>query len=564
MRSRALERTVLTLLLGLSLRLSSAQENGDIPPQTRVVSASSPLRAARLTFLAGAVQIQRNDNTAEESAVLNMPLSEGTRILTGDYGEAEIEFEDGSVARLTPRSALSLDSLALDPGQVAHTEFSLLGGLAYFELRKSSSATWLVNAGGTRATPIENVVLRASLEDPAATFSVLAGSAEVERAEAFAVEVRAGESLRPDEKDRTRYFLSQQTTEQSWDAWNTARDQAAADAADRRTAARSEYSGAQGYGWADLDANGSWYNVPGSGFVWQPDNADEGFDPYGYGNWVWGSGSYVWASGYSWGWTPYRCGHWQFFSGFGWGWMPDVSCGRWGFAGGGAYGAGDAGGIFIRGNYPPRHNPVVRPQPRPGGPHPVVPVRGPDGPRPPTVHRGQVRIAGTTVAALPVIVPAASRSGNSVGQTLTRDFPIDRATHQPVLGIVSGTTGPGGGSAPMTGSHPPHVPAGTIPADAAARPGRDRDTIFRPSNDQPVGLGRIAPSTRAPERPTAPSLPSASPGASPVAPPPRYTPPPVQPPPVHPNPPPVRYSPPPPAPAPPPPARPPAAPSKPS
>ena len=71
---------------------------------------------------------------------------------------------------------------------------------------------------------------------------------------------------------------------------------------------------------ADLDANGSWYNVPGQGQVWQPTIAeDTDFDPYGYGSWVaYPSVGYVWASGYPWGWTPFHCGHWSYWNGFGW------------------------------------------------------------------------------------------------------------------------------------------------------------------------------------------------------------------------------------------------------
>ena len=533
-------------------------------------------RAVRLTFLAGAVRVQRSDNTGDDTAVLNMPIPEGSRIVTADYGQAELEFEDGSVARLTPNSALALNVLALEPGpdstQVAHTELTLLGGLAYFEIRKSSASSWLLSAGAISLQPLQNLTLRLAFDQPPPAFAMLTGAARLTQSHGFDTDVRAGETLRPDANETTRYFLSQQIVPESWDAWNESRDQAAADAADRRTAARDNYAGGQGYGWSDLDASGSWYDVPGTGQVWQPSNADEGFDPYGYGAWVWGNGSYVWASGYQWGWTPFRCGHWEYFPSFGWGWQPDARCSLWSFAGGGYltaglgnyggyggdYGAGGGtyygSGIFIRGPHPPRHPTPIRPQPRPGQPHPIVPVRGPDGPRPPTLHRGQARIAGSTVVALPTIAPSSSRSGSSLGRGIAPDFPVDRATRQPIFGTES--LPPAYSSTPpdRSGQRPaPRSPRQSLeaaPAGASTATTPRRSASPGQSGSAPPsapGAGHATDITRAPNSsavsPAAP-VQTVRPTASPIQQqpaPPRYTPPPPAPapPPPRPSPPPA-------------------------
>jgi len=63
-------------------------------------------RAARLSFLQGDVTVDHLDNTAGDPAQINMPLAEGARLTTGEDGQAEVEFEDGSVVRLTPNSSL--------------------------------------------------------------------------------------------------------------------------------------------------------------------------------------------------------------------------------------------------------------------------------------------------------------------------------------------------------------------------------------------------------------------------------------------------------------------------
>jgi hypothetical protein len=51
-------------------------------------------------------------------AVVNTPLFEGSLLTTGDDGRAEIQFEDGSVARLSPNSSMTLAVLRGQDGSV--------------------------------------------------------------------------------------------------------------------------------------------------------------------------------------------------------------------------------------------------------------------------------------------------------------------------------------------------------------------------------------------------------------------------------------------------------------
>jgi hypothetical protein len=240
--------------------------------------------------------------------------------------------------------------------------------------------------------------------------------------------------LSGDSSDDGRYFLSRQVTQDSWDNWNEERDQAAADEAASRTSARDSLEGDHGYGWSDLDANGSWYNVPGQGQVWQPTVAmDADFDPYGYGSWVWYPGSgYVWASGYNWGWTPFRCGNWSFWGGFGWGWVPAGNCGvaGWGFP----------GNVFVINIVQPPRGYRFLPLPvrGPGGVHPIVVVHPGHGPAmPPRPVQGARTIAGHTVEPLrPVSNGYTSRGGSAVGASLQRDYPMEHNNHLPAIGRV--------------------------------------------------------------------------------------------------------------------------------
>ena len=407
--------------------------------------ASAPIRAARLTYVQGSVSVVQAGNAANIPAQLNQPLLTGVQVTTADDGQAEIEFEDGSVVRVTPNSAVSLDNLTTDSAGVFTTNLSLLHGLAYLELRATPQFHYAVNAGGDVLSPVENSTVRVSFDQPPATFAVLDGTARVERQNGestvpgYQSDVRAGETLRADPNDPTRYSLTQEIAEDSWDQWNEDLDKSAATEASDRTGVRDNYAGPQGYGWSDLDANGDWYDVPGQGPVWQPDIAadDSDFDPYGNGAWVANSSTgYLWASGYTWGWTPYRCGTWSYFGGFGWGWAPGAGCGGagWGFAG-----AGVPVNILIGPNgYRPIRVPLPGPRPvRPVRPiHPIVASQRME-PSAPTQPGGTREIGGVLATRIKPAGNAFVSSDAPVGSSLQRDYPIDSATQTPILGLAS-------------------------------------------------------------------------------------------------------------------------------
>ena len=400
-------------------------------------------RAARLSYLQGTVSVAHADDAAGEPAQLNMPLVQGLRLATGDDGQAEIEFEDGSLVRMTPNSTLSLNNLSVDGSGDFQTQLALMRGLIYAELRAIPKYSYRIYAGGDVISPGENVTVRINLDEPPAKVAVMIGSVQVERAPSvegeggYRVGVRAGETFAADVSDFRRYYLTAEILPDSWDSWNEERDQAAVDQVANQTTARDNFAGDQGYGWSDLDANGSWYDVPGQGQVWQPEvAADPDFDPYGNGSWVWSPGAgYVWASGYDWGWTPYRCGNWSYWGGFGWGWMPGANCGF--------------GPTFINTVYvinilrpPLGYRPHPMPIRGPGGVHPIVPVRPV---RIPTVPLDETRvartIAGHTVEPMrPIGNAYTSRGGSAVGASLARDFPVDRVNHQPVMGNTLGSS----------------------------------------------------------------------------------------------------------------------------
>lgn len=512
---------VLPLLLLLPLTTSVRAD--DVPP---------PTRAARLTFLHGNVTVTQPGQAEAIPAQTNLPLLAGVLLTTADDGQAEVEFEDGSGVRLTPNTAMELESLTLEPNGVAESKLRLVHGVVFLELRATNLYQYTFSAGDDLLRPTENSTVRVDFDEPPPTFSVLAGSVRIEGPQGLQADVRAGENLRPDVDDPGQYHRNQGTLQDSWTQWNEDMDQAAASEAQNTTSVRNDYSGQQGYGWSDMDANGTWYDTS-SGPVWQPYAADDpGFDPYANGSWVaYSSVGYVWASAYPWGWTPYRCGNWSYSGGFGWGWSPGASCGTigWRF---------QAGGRPVNiARAPDSYRPIRVPSPGHGVQRPLLRVQ-PSNPVVAGVNsrndrRGPRQIGGVTANPIQP-VQNGWRTGSGAA-ALHRDFAVDGRTHQPVAGVESTRsvivhTWPAQPSAPVSAARPAAPINPSRPADHPVygvqyRPGRVEISppVSGSSNTAAGDAGRDQRRNRAPAAPVQTYSPASAP-ANPQQP--IYTPPP--------------------------------------
>lgn len=342
-------------------------------PALRAEDAGQPARAIRLSYVDGTVQLAQDGQVIAEQAVANTPLLQGMTLTTADDGRAEIEFEDGSVARLSPDTSLTLGVLT-GSGPTSDAEMDLDHGLAYFELQGNGQVGQMrVRFADSIVTPSGFTVLRVSDDAPPGDLAVFSGNAHLERGSSLSLDLHGGESVSFTASDPDNYLLSESIEPDSWDAWNSDRDQALSAEASSQTSAPQDLasSNPDNPAWNDLDASGTWYNVPDQGYVWSPYEASNaGFDPYGNGNWVFEPGyGYVWASAYPWGYLPYQCGAWNYYNGFGWGWAPGFGgCNPWwntGFYGGPVIG-------YAPGWYHRVHRPDRPHEPRFGGPGGIV------------------------------------------------------------------------------------------------------------------------------------------------------------------------------------------------
>lgn len=361
---------ILALAAGVSVGIPSLQAQAGAsgsdalppppPPPTSSEqapnAAAAPSAVARLSNVEGTVEILRGTTLEFSHAVMNMPLAEGVTVRTDDSGRAEIEFEDGSVARITPNSSLVITHLTRSADGTLDTSLRQRAGLAYYELRSDPHYPFHVTFAQEAVSPTVNSTFRVDLGAAPPALAVLDGSVRVQGSGnpsgSYFVEVRQGHTIqfRPSATAPAPYTVADWIAPNGFDDWNQQLDQEAAEQAQNQTPARVQQGGGSimdsGIGWSDLDTYGGWFPLPGYGMVWQPWGIGPGFDPYGFGMWAdYGGFGYTWISAWPWGWLPFHYGMWTYIGGFGWGWLP----GQYPFWGG--YGYGYYGGAVGYGRY---------------------------------------------------------------------------------------------------------------------------------------------------------------------------------------------------------------------
>lgn len=369
----------------------TAQANEEGPQNVRVV---------RLSDVEGMVQIQRGNEVQFSQAVMNMPLIQGSCISTGADGRAEVEFEDGSVVRMTPNSSIVLSRLEAATNGNLTTTAEQLGGLVYYELRSDPRSAYEVMLGDRTIKPSVNSTFRVNMATGTPDVSVIDGGVQVNGpSDSYQAEVGAGKAIEFPPSGNEKYTIANGILPNGFDEWNDQRDQQAQQQAQNQTPAREQGGGSVmdgGLGWSDLDSYGGWYPLPGYGMVWQPYGVGADFDPYGNGMWAnfGGAFGYTWVSGYPWGWLPFHCGGWSYVGGFGWGWMP------------GPYGCGGVGigyGWYGYGRWRNYRYPRTNIYGAPGGYH---------APAPPNVAKGQLPPRIVRVGRGPMVANATLRSNH--------------------------------------------------------------------------------------------------------------------------------------------------------
>lgn len=287
--------------------------------------ADSHVRIVRLSDVEGTVQVDRNAGQGFETALLNLPMTQGVRLRTQHDARAEVEFEDGATLRLGSDTTIRFDQLSLGDTGIKNSVVAVESGVVYVNYPAKADSNFTLNFAHQTVNLNERVHLRLQMDRNEAALAVFAGEAHIQTisgvdAGAEDILVKKNQTADFDLQGQGKYQLVKDVEPDVFDDWDKSQqkyhDRYMASAAYQNT---SSYS----YGWSDLNYYGSYLTVPGYGVVWQPYLAGAGWNPYMNGGWAWYPGmGYGWVSGYPWGWMPYYYGSWGYLDSVGWFWCP--------------------------------------------------------------------------------------------------------------------------------------------------------------------------------------------------------------------------------------------------
>jgi hypothetical protein len=267
---------------------------------------------ARVSLMHGDVSTQRGDSGDWSAAVLNQPVMTGDKVSTGDNARTELQLDFANIVRLGPNSKANIANLTKKDIQIQLSE-----GIANVTVSKDSEAEPEIDTPNVSVHPAHHDgVFRIEVRPDGDTVVIVRqGEAQIATPQG-STELHAGDmaTVRGDSQS-AQYKISQAPDRDAWDQWNSDRDHMIRNASSWHHTNRY-YTGSQ-----DLDAYGSWKNVPDYGDVWVP-NEPDGWVPYRDGNWTYQPYyGWTWVGYEPWGWAPYHYGRWFSYGGA-WAWWP--------------------------------------------------------------------------------------------------------------------------------------------------------------------------------------------------------------------------------------------------
>jgi FecR protein len=284
----------------------------------------SHVRIVRLSFAQGTVTIQRADSSEWAKAPVNTPIQEGFKISTGSDSFAEVEFENGSTARIGEASLLEFTRLALAGSGKKVNHLTLLQGYASFHVFPASADDYQLKVENTALKPRGKAEFRADLEQRKLRVEVFRGAVDVS-GPAGSKALTKNNVLELAAATGPAYDVSRGIRKDDWDRWVAGRE----GELEANNQAPSPYRDSPAYGWSDLNDHGTWSDYPGYGYGWAPNVAGL-WSPFSFGQWAWyPTFGYTWIGSEPWAWLPYHYGNWLFNSNSGWFWIPGGFANGW-------------------------------------------------------------------------------------------------------------------------------------------------------------------------------------------------------------------------------------------
>jgi hypothetical protein len=279
--------------------------------------ADSHVRIVRVSVVEGSVKVDRGTGQFEK-AIINLPITQGMKLRTGDDGRAEVELEDGSTLRLVPDTSVQFPELSLRDSGTKVSVVEVRKGTAYAESAASRDAEFTLEFGHEKVILTRGSHVRLGVDERGATLAVFKGDLNVETTSGE-IALKKNQTADFDFAANDHFTLAKKIQQEPEDDWDKGQEQYHQQNAGKSYNSYSPYA----YGTSDLAYYGNFLSYPGYGMLWQPYFVGTGWDPFMDGAWAFSPGfGFGWVSAYPWGWTPYHYGTWLFLPGLGWAWQP--------------------------------------------------------------------------------------------------------------------------------------------------------------------------------------------------------------------------------------------------
>src|ERR1019366_1721339 len=230
---------------------------------------------ARISLMNGDVSVRRGDSGEWVAGVINPPLLTDDRVAPRPHSRAEVQFDASNLVRLGANGELRLTQL-----ESARYQMELARGVMTYRMLRTSDGNIEIDTPSLSVHPSRQGSFRISVTEAGET-EVTARNGDVEVFTPHGSQwVRSGQTLTAHGAPTDAEFqVVAAGGMDDWDRWSDNRDRTLTQAVSPR------YVGAGVYGAEDLDAAGTWSNVPEDGNAWRP-TVDPDWAPYQSGRWV--------------------------------------------------------------------------------------------------------------------------------------------------------------------------------------------------------------------------------------------------------------------------------------
>jgi hypothetical protein len=306
--------TLLLTVLGLAAPPGAtvmAQPSTDEQQMPGAVDADPPTRAARLSYVEGAVSVQPVGIEEWSAASINRPLTSGDQLWSDRASRAEIDL-GSAILSVADSSFVAL--LDLGAGTV---RLRVSAGRANVALHDSDpDGSFEIDAPNAAVSLMRPGSYRIDVDSAGnTTVAMRDGQAQIVSSSGQSVILRGGQGAQFGPNGAVE--VAPLGPADDFDRWCARREQRWS--ADRGT---TEYVSSDVVGSQDLADNGDWSDEPDYGYVWYPTQVAPDWAPYRYGRWLWITPwGWTWVDNAAWGYAPFHYGRWAYLRQR-WAWVP--------------------------------------------------------------------------------------------------------------------------------------------------------------------------------------------------------------------------------------------------